>query len=255
MTPFHFTKHYETLAKAAAAAHHYGWLATHAKPLRQPALTVIGPASLTFEHVDGRHALKEDLLSLAELLGDAHGAAWTSDLHAAQLDMPHELRDGSLLAAFRSCREVALRNRREKGFLPDTAALHAMLTLLERSADGPAAFYKDSNPRNFLITEDGTIFSVDTDDLTLAPFGYDLAKLITTLIMTHGPSDPPNIEEALNSYNHAAARHDAQLGATSRERLGDFLALHAVLTAPYAGRHGYRYGWPHQSQHTQGTSS
>lgn len=217
-------------------------------------LTVIGLTSLTFEHIDGRHALKKDLLSLAELLGDAHGAAWTSDLHAAQLDMPHELREGSLLAAFRSCREVALRNRLEQGLLPDTAALHAMLTLLERSADGPAAFYKDSNPRNFLITENDAVFSVDTDDLTLAPLGYDLAKLITTLIMTHGPIDPPDIEAALNSYNRAAARHDAQLGATSREHLGDFLALHAVLTAPYAGRHGYRYGWLRQGQQFQGTS-
>ncbi|MEV0372569.1 phosphotransferase [Streptomyces sp. NPDC050636] len=254
MTLFHFSKHYETPAKAAAAACHYGWLATHAKPLRQPALTVVGPASLTFEHIDGRHAQKEDLLPLAALLGDAHGAAWASDLHRAQLDMPHELRDGSVLADFGSCREAALRNRLESGFLPDTAALHAMLTLLERSTDGPAAFYKDSNPRNFLITLDGTVFSVDTDDVTLAPFGYDLAKLITTLIMTHGPIDPPDIEAALNGYNHAAARHHAQLGATSRERLGDFLALHAVLTAPYAGRNGYRYGWLHQHPRTQGPS-
>ncbi|MEU8913186.1 phosphotransferase [Streptomyces nigrescens] len=254
MTPFYFTKHYETPAKATAAAHNYGWLATHVKPLRQPALTVIGPASLTFEHIDGRHAQEEDLRSLAALLGDAHGAAWTSDLHEARLDVSHEFRDGSLLAGFRSCREVALRKRLVQGFLPDTAALHAMLTLLERSTEGPAAFYKDSNPRNFLITKDGTVFCVDTDDLTLAPFGYDLAKLIATLIMTHGPIEPPDIEAALNSYNHAAARHDAQLGATSRERLGDFLALHAVLTAPYAGRHGYRYGWLHQRPQFQGTS-
>ncbi|WP_435244388.1 phosphotransferase [Streptomyces sioyaensis] len=254
MMPFQFTKHYESPAKATTAARHYAWLASHAKPLRQPALTVVGPTSLTFEYIDGRHARTQDLPRLAELLGDVHGAAWASDLHRARLDKLYEFRDLTLFKDFRSCREVALHNRLEQGFLPDTSALNAMLTLLERSTEGPAAFYKDCNLRNFLITEDGTIFSVDTDDLTLAPFGYDLAKLITTLIMTHGPIHPPDIEAALNSYNHAAARHDAQLGATSRERLGDFLSLHAVLTAPYAGRHGYRYGWLRQRQQIQGTS-
>jgi hypothetical protein len=84
----------------------------------------------------------------------------------------------------------------------------------------PAAFYKDSNPRNFLITGDGTIFAVDTDDLTLAPFGYDLAKLIATLTMTYGEIGPAGIETAREIYNRAAARHDA----TTRERLDNFLA-------------------------------
>ena len=45
------------------------------------------------------------------------------------------------------------------------------------AADGPAAFYKDANPRNFLITPAGHPVTIDFDDLTLAPFGYDLAKL------------------------------------------------------------------------------
>ncbi|MEC4020475.1 phosphotransferase [Streptomyces sp. H27-D2] len=241
-----FTKHYDTPAATAAAARHYGWLAAHAEPLRQPALRVVGPTSLTFEHIDGRRAVREDLLRLAGLLGDAHGAAWASDLHRAQLNMPHAFRDGSPFGGFLSCREVALRRRLEQGYLPDATALHVMLTLLERSAEGPAAFYKDSNPRNFVITEDGTVFTVDTDDLTLAPFGYDLSKLIATLIMTHGPIGPEAIEAALENYNQAAARYDVQLGATRRERLDDFLALHSVLTAPYAGHHGYRYGWVHQ---------
>ncbi|MFE7300605.1 phosphotransferase [Streptomyces sp. NPDC057579] len=241
--PFRFTKNYETSAKVAAAARHHGWLATHAKPLRQPALTAVGPTSLTFEFVDGRHAQREDLPRLAELLGDAHGAAWTSELHRAQLDRPHTFRDVTVFKDFRSCREVALHKRLHQGFLPNPSALHAMLTLLERSAEGPAAFYKDCNPRNFLITGDGTVFSIDTDDLTLAPFGYDLAKLIVTLIMTHGPIAPSGIAAALDGYNRAAAHHDAQLATTSRERLGNFLALHAVLTAPYVGRNGYRYRW------------
>jgi hypothetical protein len=191
---------------------------------------------------------------LAVLLGDTHGAAWASDLHGARLDRPHGFQDGGVFGDYRSCREAALRRRLETGHLPNGAALRAMLTLLERTAEGPTAFYKDSNLRNFLFTEDGTAFSVDTDDLTLAPFGYDLAKLIATLIMTYGPLPPADTNAALSGYNQAAARHDARLGATSRERLDDFLALHSVLTAPYAGRHGYRYGWPHQHPRTQGLS-
>jgi hypothetical protein len=241
-----FTKNYETPAATAAAARHHGWLTAHAPPLCLPSLRIVGPTSLAFDHIDGRHARQEDLPRLADTLGDAHGAAWANDLRRARLDTPHTFEDGGQFGDFLSCRRIALRRRLEQGYLPGTAALRAMLTLLERNTDGPAAFYKDSNPRNFLVTVDGTLFTVDTDDLTLAPFGYDLAKLITTLIMTYGPLGPGAITDALACYNQAAARHDAQLGTTTRERLDDFLALHSVLTAPYVGRHGYRYGWPYR---------
>lgn len=248
----HFTKNYATPEQTAAAARHYAWLAAHAQPLRQPALTVIGPTSLTFERIEGRHAEREDLPRLAGLLGDAHGTAWAGDLHLVPLNMPQTFRDATLLGDYVALREVALRRRLEQGHLPDRIALHAMLTLLEKTAEGPAAFYKDSNPRNFLFTEDGMLFTLDTDDLTLAPFGYDLAKLIATLIMTYGPLDPPLIDEALSAYNDATGRHDSRLGMTDRERLDEFLALHCVLTAPYAGRNGYRFGWPIPRPRLQG---
>jgi Ser/Thr protein kinase RdoA (MazF antagonist) len=239
MTTPTFTKSYDTPDQAAAAARHHHWLTRHARPLCQPALTAATPTGLTFAYVDGRHARPEDLPRLAALLGDAHGTAWITDLHRARLDTPHPLGDSHAMADFRTPREAALRRRLKQGHIPDQAILTAMLTLLDRTADGPAAFYKDSNPRTFLLTPDGTVFAVDTDDLTLAPFGYDLAKLIVTLFMTYGPVSDPVISTALTTYNEAAARHDPSLGATGRERLADFLALHAVLTAPYAGRNGY----------------
>ncbi|MFE0132365.1 phosphotransferase [Streptomyces sp. NPDC059037] len=248
----HFTKHYDTPGQIAAAARHYAWIAAHAQPLRQPALTVVGPTSLTFERIQGRPAQQGDLSRLARLLGDAHGAAWASDLRPAAVNMPHTFRDGTLFVDYIGPREVALRKRLEQGYLPDKIALQAMLALLEKTAEGPTAFYKDCNPRNFVITEDGTAFVVDTDDLTLAPFAYDLAKLIATLIMTYGPLPASAADEALGTYNEAASRHDARLGTTDRERLDDFLALHSVLTAPYAGRNGYRYGWPFQRPRLQG---
>ena len=244
MTAASFTKTYRSVEQAETAARHHRWLTTHAQPMHQPALLEIRTSTLSFERIDGRHAGPGDLVKLAGLMGDAHGSAWTSDLHRATLDIPHTFSDGTLFPDYLSGREAALRCRLEQGHLPDKAALHAMLCLLEKTADGPCAFYKDSNPRNFLITSDGTCFAVDTDDLTLAPPGYDLAKLIATLLMSYGPLAPSAITEALAAYNRAAGRHDPLLATTPRERLDDFLALHSVLTAPYAGRHGYHYAPP-----------
>ncbi|GGX75935.1 phosphotransferase [Streptomyces hiroshimensis] len=244
MTSTRFTKGYVSARQAAEAARHYHWLTAHARPLLQPALTAVAPASLTFAWVEGRHAEPHDLPRLAGMLGDAHGAAWTSDLHHASLAMPHTFRDGAPFPDYVACRKVALRKRLEQGHLRDASVLDMLLALLEETAGGPVAFYKDSNPRNFLITTDGTIFTVDTDDLTLAPFGYDLAKLITTLVMTHGPIEPPGIEQALDLYNAAASRHDTRLAATDLQRLHAFLTLHVHLTAPYTGRNGYRFGIP-----------
>ncbi|MFI8499743.1 phosphotransferase [Streptomyces sp. NPDC085524] len=240
----HFTKHYETPGAVASAARHHAWLSEHVRPLRLPALSVVGPTSLTYERIDGRPARPEDLPSLAALLGDAHGAAWTSDLRPAALNTPHRFRDGTAFDDYIGPRQTALRKRLEQGHLPDQTAVQAMLGLLEKTAEGPTAFYKDSNPRNFIVTEAGDIYTVDTDDLTLAPMGYDLAKLIVTLSLTYGPLPAPAIDAALLTYNEAAERHATRLGTTDRERLDDLLALHSVLTAPYIGRNGYRYAWP-----------
>lgn len=242
----YFTKRYGAPGLVAAAARHHAWLSEHARPLRLPALTVVGPTSLTYEWIDGRPARPEDLLALAALLGDAHGAAWTRDLQSASLNTPQRFWDGIAFGDYLGARQTALRRRLEQGYLADRAALHAMLTLLEKTAEGPTAFYKDSNPRNFIITGAGDVYTVDTDDLTQAPMGYDLAKLIATLVLTYGPLPAPVIDSALRAYNEAAKRHAPRLGTTDRERLDDFLALHAVLTAPYAGHNGYRYSWPPQ---------
>ncbi|MCX5302811.1 aminoglycoside phosphotransferase family protein [Streptomyces sp. NBC_00160] len=242
MIPTRFTKPYVNAEAADAAARHHRWLAVHAPSLRQPDLIVAAANSLAFEWIDGRHARPTDLVRLAGILGDAHGAAWSTDLHRATLDEPYAFRDGTPFPDFLSVRKAVLRRRLEQGHLPDEAALQMALSVLEHVAEGPAAFYKDSNPRNFLIADDGTVFTVDTDDLGLAPFGYDLAKLIAALVMTYGPIGTRSIDEALAAYNRACAAYGPLLGTTNRKRLDDFLALHCVFTAPYAGRNGYHYG-------------
>ncbi|SNX88519.1 phosphotransferase family enzyme [Streptomyces sp. TLI_55] len=240
----YFTKHYTDSTRVSAAVRHHWWLVEHALPLRLPTLGVTGPYSVSYQWIEGRPARPKDLPRLAQLLGNAHGAAWTRDLHAADLCEPHRFEDGTAFADYVTPRRAALQRRLEQGHLPGKAALHAMWSLLDKTAEGPAVFYKDSNPRNFLITETGTVFTIDTDDLTLAPPAYDLAKLVTTLVMTYGPLRPTAIDAALVLYNEAAARHNVRLGGTDRDRLDDFLALHAVLTAPYLGRHGYLHSWP-----------
>ncbi|MEV7868793.1 phosphotransferase [Streptomyces sp. NPDC088124] len=249
MTLTPFTKHYATPERAAAAVRHYRWITEHAKPLRQPTLHTAGPGTLTFERIEGRSVRPEDLPRMAELLGHAHGAAWASDLRSASLDTPHHFQDGMTFDDYLGPRKLALRRRHDQGYLPNKAALHAMLGLLEATAQGPWAFYKDSNPRNFIVTSTQDIVAVDTDDLSLAPMGYDLAKLIATLHLTYGPLSDRAVRTALLAYNAAALRHDARLGTTDQGQLDSFLGLHAVLTAPYVGRNGYRYSLPLRFSH------
>jgi hypothetical protein len=54
-------------------------------------------------------------------------------------------------------------------------------------------------PATSLSPPDGTPVTIDFDDLTLVPFCYDLAKLIVTLAMTHGPIPCATITEALRA--------------------------------------------------------
>lgn len=240
MTTTQYIKHYSTAERCQTAVRNYMWLVQHVPPVRLPALQAIGTTSLAFEFVHGRHAQPSDLPRLATHLGDAHGASWVDGLYRAQLDTTHVPGQGLEVPDFPSSRRKALAARHSAGFLPTTADLDASLTLLAETGSGPAAFYKDTNPRNFLLTAD-TVVTIDVDDLTLAPFGYDLAKLIVTLTMTYGPLPANAVRDALDRYNHAAAEHHESLGHTGPERLTGFMHLHGILTAPYLGRGGYKH--------------
>ncbi|WP_329428836.1 phosphotransferase [Streptosporangium sp. NBC_01495] len=238
-----FTKVYRTPESRAQTVRHHAWLAEHAGPLRQPCIEAVGATSIDFTYVDGCHPGVRDLPMLAALLGDAHGAAWVSDLHRARLNVPHPLPADHTMADFIAPRLTAFDARRRTHHLADDEDLAAAKRLLHAVAIGPVAFYKDTNPRNILITQQRIPIIVDVDDLTLAPFGYDLAKLIVTLAMTYGPLPLTVIQNALAIYNRAAAGHDAWLGGTGMSQLLGHAELHRILTAPYLGRGGYRYLW------------
>jgi hypothetical protein len=231
-----FIKSYPTAAACAAAHAHHRWLSTVATPLHLPTITSSELRQLSFERVPGRHAKPADLVSLAALLGNAHGTAWITALHNARLDRTYPLGGGLSISDFLSPRLAALGRQ---GHIPAAAGTR----VLRDAVDGPAAFYKDTNPRNVLITRSGPVV-VDFDDLSLAPFGYDLAKLIVTLAMTFGPLPRAMVGQALSAYNTAAAAHAAHLGATTLRQLLAFAEVHHAFTARYLGRGGYRYPWP-----------
>ncbi|MBE8477512.1 phosphotransferase [Streptomyces justiciae] len=244
MTGGTFTKTYATEAERVRAQHNHEWLSHHAAPMTVPPITGSGPGKLTFAWTDGRHAEPRDLEQLARHLGACHEAAWRSTLHKARLTTAY-VSDGHVLASFIGPRATALCERFRVGYVASAQALDATLALLHRTADRPAAFYKDTNPRNILIPASGPPVTVDTDDLTLAPFAYDLAKLVVTLSMTYGQLPVALIDRALTAYNTAAAAHHARLGEITLTQLMEYAELHGILTAPYVGRGGYRRPWPH----------
>src|SRR5205823_3469860 len=63
---------------------------------RVPPLIATSPHTLTFASAPGRHAEPRDLIRLAACLGDLHGAAYTTELHAADVGRPFTTRDGLL---------------------------------------------------------------------------------------------------------------------------------------------------------------
>lgn len=238
-----FTKRYPNTESCRTALANYRWLAGLGTPLRLPRLLGTDPFGNDFELVDGRPAEPADLAALATHLGDVHGAAFVTTLHRACLDEPFVTLEGHKVADFLSRRSEALRQRLAARSVPSPLFdARQARTILCAATRGPAAIYKDSNPRNFLITPAGTV-TVDFDQVSLAPLGYDLAKLIVTLAMTHGVVSRETVGSALSAYNTAASRHDPALGGTGMPELRDWAEIHHILTSRYLGRHGYQHGW------------
>ncbi|GGN65887.1 hypothetical protein GCM10011610_00190 [Nocardia rhizosphaerihabitans] len=163
-----------------------------------------------------------DLPVVAAALGRLHAAAYIRHLHAGRLDQPFEATPTLTLVDFVSRRATAL---------PQDFAIGEL----------PCALYKDSNIRNFILTDD-QVAIIDFDDLTLAPFGYDLAKLVVSAAMTHGPLSGELIKHTLNSYNvETSSIADAHC---DMRRFQLYTEVHHRLTVRYLGRHGYTHGWP-----------
>lgn len=224
MTQGEFVKRYPNQERATRAVAHHDWLSGLESGVRLPVLRSATTRELVFEHIGSRHPNADDLAVLAQALGSLHAAAYTRHLHAARLDKPFHTPHGLIISDFVTPRRTAL----ETMPLPVTRR--------------PVALYKDANIRNFLLT-DGGVAIVDFDDLTLAPFGYDVAKLVVSTAMTHGQLDPHMVELALETYNaHTAGTGRHTTCSTGQLRV--YAEFHHLLTARYLDQNGYCHSWP-----------
>lgn len=238
-----FTKCFASPALCRRAGANHQWLAGLGSPLTVPGLVRQHTTHTDYEHVEGRHAEPRDLEMLAAHLGLVHATAYTAELHDARPDQAFVTRCGHLIPDFITPRVHVIRSRLAAGTVPGALlGTEEALQLLHETAGAPAAFYKDTNPRNILITDCGPT-SIDFDDLTLAPFGYDLAKLIVTLAMTHGPITAQAITQALSAYNTSVTQRSPNLAGVTRAELSGWAELHHILTSPYLGCGSYRYSW------------
>ncbi len=245
-----WTKRYPTAASCQTAAANHHWLAALGVPVPKLYTQPLGEKHLEFDHVTGRHAQPSDLLALADLLGWLHRTAYITDLHRARLDRPHTTNTGLTIPDFLSPRRTPITTLLTCGLVPSPpfTAEQAMREL-QAAAHGPACLYKDSNPRNFLIATsagEARCVLVDFDVLTLAPAGYDLAKLVVTLTMTHGPLPTAQVHTALTAYNTALTHGTTGLNPVSWTALMTWASVHHILTSPYLGRGGYRHTWTPQ---------
>lgn len=227
MTPF--TKRYATESQAARAMANWLWLTSlTSSGVILPHATRTG-AEVVMDRLPGRSPSNaEDLRLVAWALGVLHVAAHRR-LGSHRLDAAfHDQQTGVSISDFVASRRTVL---------AETEAPIAEIV------SRPAAIYKDANIRNVLLTAEGDVALVDFDDLTLAPVGYDLAKLVVSTAMTHGPLPRTVTNQLLDAYNDALS--DARV-ACQPTHFDHYTSLHGVLTAPYLGRHGYRYPWSPQ---------
>jgi hypothetical protein len=237
-------KTYADAATCRQAQLNYAILSGLSVPdLHLPRLQATDDHQTVFTLLPGRAAVPTDLPRIAKALGHLHRLAFATHLRSARLDRPFTI-GGTVVLGFtdqRHQRSLAGLAEPDHGSLLTARDIEHLFAM---AGSWSAALYKDANPRNFLIAADAPIGIIDFDDLTLAPFGYDLAKLIVTLAMTHGALESDPINEALRQYNQAATDTPEQDAPCPPQRLAMFCELHHLFTAPYAGQHGYRHRWP-----------
>ncbi|TDC73012.1 phosphotransferase, partial [Actinomadura sp. 7K507] len=196
---------------------------------------------LVFTHVRGRHATPTDLPDLARVLARFHSAAH-QHLAVAPTSQPHTTARGLTIPGFRERREQRLLDLLAAPTPPDTPlTADDVHTWMEYSDGLPATVYKDANIRNFLLTGTSAPVAVDFDVLTLAPLGYDLAKLVVTAAMTYGALDKLLIAETLDRYN--TFLDDTDLPGCTRPQFTAWTQMHHILTSPYLGSNDYQFSW------------
>jgi hypothetical protein len=242
-----FVKVYRDRGELDCAARNAAWLRTLSPPARLPHVLGIRALDMVMERIPGRHVEPRDLTAVAAHLGEVHATALRRGLDDATLaeDLSVATPLGThRLPGFLAGRLDAVTVALESGAVPSpmfdasTACAH-----IRNALQLPVSFYKDMNPRNVLMPTNGPELGpvmVDFDTITLAPPGYDLAKLAVGLAMTHGRLSDAQLVEAIDAYN--AAMGPESVGV-SLDHFTIWTEIHHILTSRYLGRHGYRHSW------------
>ncbi|MEU6020679.1 phosphotransferase [Micromonospora sp. NPDC047134] len=233
MTSNPFMKRYDDPQRCSAAAAHHHWLTGLESGVRLPRLVTRTSHHLVFERLPGRTPEVADLPRVAATLGRLHHTAHRRELHTARLDQAHTTSTGLVLPHFAGPRRQALHRAAHITGID----LTTLDTVLDR-VDQAVAFYKDPNVRNYLVEGDD-VAVVDFDDLTLAPFGYDLAGLLVTASLTYGRLDQSTLTSCVDAYRTAIAPNQCGL-----DELRQYAELHHLLTLRYLDTNGYRHPWP-----------
>lgn len=235
-----FAKRYADNSTATRAVANHKWFSTLPIPFQVPALISARGNVLRFEYLPGRHARPADLHHLAGLLGRMDAIVHSHALGGARANDSYARVGGNILPGFGEARRDKLHSMFRRGRVVNTRALPFFEKWLKKASNMEASVYKDANLRNFLVSRN-EVAIVDFDTVTLAPFGYDLAKLVVTLAMTYGAISSPMVKMTLSRYNEAAA----SLGAVycRPAAFAAWTEFHHVLTTPFLGQGGYNFSW------------
>jgi hypothetical protein len=217
-----FVKRYQRSEQAIESVQNYRWL-KGLDCIRVPELLRAGTDVIEYEYLSGHPLRQSDLAATAMEIGRLGGEAYRQRLCEARLD--RLFHDASGID------------------IPDFFTPRRSLANVDRvDCQLPVTVYKDANVRNFLQLRT-ELAIVDFDDLTLAPFGYDLAKLVVSAAMTFGDATQQWVREMLDVYNLSATDTAGADVSCTPDAFVDFLDIHDELTRKYLGRHGYRYSW------------
>jgi hypothetical protein len=193
--------------------------------------------TIGFEFLAGRAVTDDgDLEAAAAVIGRMH-CRWRDSRarYVVGLDHPSER---VFSAPRRAPVEARLRVTQDHGNLLHRVSLDRLWMLADARAQ---CFYKDCNALNFIL-RGHRVSLVDFDTLTVAPAGYDLAKLLLTVMMRRGNGSAGLVRRCLGVYNaELCVKGGAPCGA---DRLLLFMELHWLLTMPYMAKNGYQVPWP-----------
>lgn len=237
MTPGAFRKSFPDVEAADAAVAHQRWLMGLRSGVALPELLAHTGSTLEFERIAGPTAEPDDITTVARTLGQLHRAAWRGGLRHAEMNRPFPVPGAKKLPGFAEPR----RQRLHAALARTECALthHVIDKWLDASVNLPVALYKDANPRNVIVSPDRGPVLVDFDTLTLAPVGYDLAKLIVTMAMTFGAVSREQVIETRTRYVTAFG---IDPGLCPLGHIQVWAEFHHLLTHPWRGQH-YAYNW------------